>query len=143
MSDAASEALKAYLAREKVREIVEKAVRRTRSDWWPNSITVELAAPSVTVNIEYTCIGLRTDTEIVRKSLEITRDSILAAAGDGFGSLNIFLSDGRQAERACFEAWAREGACSDEGDDDDRNPNWPSKTGRPSGGGRGNNPPRR
>lgn len=28
-------------------------------------------------------------------------------------------------------------------DDDDMNPNWPSKTGNPSGGGRGNNPPRR
>lgn len=26
-------------------------------------------------------------------------------------------------------------------DDDDSNPNWPSKTGNPSGGGRGNNPP--
>ncbi|WP_235014486.1 hypothetical protein [Billgrantia desiderata] len=31
-----------------------------------------------------------------------------------------------------------------EGDDDDEwNPNWPSKTGKPSGKGRGNNPPRR
>lgn len=32
------------------------------------------------------------------------------------------------------------------GDDDDdstENPNWPSKTGNPSGGGRGNNPPHR
>lgn len=28
-------------------------------------------------------------------------------------------------------------------DDDDRNPNWPSRTGNPSGKGRGNNPPRR
>lgn len=31
----------------------------------------------------------------------------------------------------------------DDGDDEDGNPNWPSTTGNPSGGGRGNNPPGR
>lgn len=30
---------------------------------------------------------------------------------------------------------------ADDDDDDDENPNWPSTTGNPSGGGRGNNPP--
>ncbi len=30
-----------------------------------------------------------------------------------------------------------------DGDDVDENPNFPSRTGNPSGGGRGNNPPRR
>lgn len=35
-------------------------------------------------------------------------------------------------------------AADDDGDDDDNtNPNWPSTTGNPSGGGRGNNPPRK
>lgn len=31
----------------------------------------------------------------------------------------------------------------DDFDDEDENPNWPSRTGNPSGGGRVNNPPRR
>lgn len=39
----------------------------------------------------------------------------------------------------------RDGSDASNYDDDDVviNPNWPSKTGNPSGGGRGNNPPRR
>ena len=122
---------------------VENAVRRTRSgSWWANSMMVRLVSPSVTVHIGYTCIGSRADTEIVRKSLEDERKQILAAAGDAFSALHVFLSDYRGAARASLEASGSEGVCSGDDDDYDRNPNWPSKTGRPSGGGRGNNPPR-
>lgn len=41
-----------------------------------------------------------------------------------------------------YTAWAA-GACDEDSWEDDFNPNWPSKKGNPSGGGRGNNPPRR
>lgn len=39
--------------------------------------------------------------------------------------------------------WLPAPFASVDGDDGDGNPNWPSRTGNPSGKGRGNNPPRR
>lgn len=141
MSDAAGQALKSHLLRERVLEIIKNALGYRRSNWWwANSVTVKLAPPSVALHIEYCSIGSQADTELVRESLSSARGQILAAAGEAFSSFHISLSDGRQASRASFEQWASESACSD---DDDHNPNWPSKTGQPSGGGRGNNPPRR
>jgi len=43
---------------------------------------------------------------------------------------------------SCIPLWDKGIDNYDYDDDDDRSPNWPSKTGNPSGGGRDNNPPK-
>ena len=53
----------------------------------------------------------------------------------GCKRLSISASNGLPQECPVYAS------CADD-DDDLGNPNWPSKTGKPSGGGRGNNPPK-
>ena len=72
--------------------------------------------------------------------IEGAREAILRAAGPSFTSL--WISVGKETPFCGLISFPI-GSADDDGDIDDRNPNWPSKTGNPSGGGRGNNPPRR
>jgi len=51
--------------------------------------------------------------------------------------VNTYFSTGYE-----LESGERYQAADEDNDDDPINPNWPSTTGNPSGGGRGNNPPR-
>lgn len=71
----------------------------------------------------------------VYESLATLKPSI----GKIIGTDNIRIDARGQKPSYYFEPVI--GAAEDDGDDDNSNPNWPSTTGNPSGGGRGNNPP--
>lgn len=100
--------------------------------------TVKISGDCVyirSINAEY---GLNNfnhpKNQAARSKIEAVEDKILKITGAK--RINLSLDDGlvRYPIHRCMD---------DDEDCYDENPNWPSKTGNPSGGGRGNNPPRR
>lgn len=59
------------------------------------------------------------------------------------GLTNVVIQIGDPELEWSLPVPAASGAYDDDADDSEVNPNWPSRTGNASGGGRGNNPPRR
>ena len=59
------------------------------------------------------------------------------------GLTNVVIQIGDPELEWSLPVPAASGTYDDDADDSEVNPNWPSRTGNASGGGRGNNPPRR
>lgn len=78
----------------------------------------------------------REDRRRVKEELFRTVASIKMKLPDGITNVSIQIGDPEVT-------WLTPPFESIEDDGDNGNPNWPSRTGNPSGTGRGNNPPRR
>ena len=81
---------------------------------------------------------------------DLSRDQVMSKVMAMSGALLEFTGlrafDLRLPSHASpYTPWSDKavGACDEDSWGDSVNPNWPSRTGNPSGGGRGNNPPRR
>jgi len=120
-----------------INHFIAHAVYRVRRGWYEGTET------QISRSRDRLHIAIYNDifrsTELARKvetEALLEREKLLKIAGTDTVSVSA-SGFPREALRP-FIHCATE---TDDDDDHDANPNWPSKTGNPSGGGRGNNPP--
>ncbi len=99
----------------------------------------------VHVSADHSTLSVRLEA-LNELPLDQVRSKVMAMSGallefTGLRNFDLRLP----SPSSSYTPWPEEatGACDEDSWDDSFNPNWPSKTGNPSGGGRGNNPPRR
>lgn len=119
----------------KLKAAIEEALKPLlgHPDWNPYSLDVNIAGSTLAISVSSRHLAYSKKTSEAYERILAMSQGLLDIAGAH--RISIHFDDGR------LPPYPQHGPCEDD-DDDEGNPNWPSKTGNPSGGGRGNNPPR-